>query len=167
MPSVTGLFFVHVASEKSFRSVTSLKLDIEVVKSSPALINCCAVKLPCAFIHSKSLIVINYSHLCKAPCLITVYCWDIVLVIQDFSFNPLNRMLNFMYSEFHNLPVIRLAVGRQTHLDLQSLFPSSFFFAWQWLERGIVPCKVCAGHSLMPHLRPLSYEEHKMLPFLG
>lgn len=35
-------------------------------------------------------------------------------------------------------------------------FFASFFFAWQRLERELIPCKVCTGHSLMPHLRPLN-----------
>lgn len=42
-----------------------------------------------------------------------------------------------------------------------------FFLAWQWLEREIVTCKVCTGHSLMLHLHPLSYDEHKMVLCLG
>lgn len=171
--SVIGLFF-YMLPLKNLSSETSLKHDIRVVKSSSVLINCSGAKLPRAFIHSESLIVINYSHLCKAPCLITVYCWNIVLVIQDFSLNPLNRMLNFMCSEFHNLPVIRLAVGRQTftcaaHRSSKSFF--AFFLRCSGSKRENVPCKVCTGHSLMPHLRPLSYEEHnlwhKMVPCPG
>lgn len=141
---------------KNLSSETSLKHDIEVVKSSSVLINCCGAKLPRAFIHSESLIVINYSHLCKAPRLITVYCWNIVLVIQDFSLNPLNRMLNFMCSEFHNLPVIRLAVGRQTFTCAAHRSSKSFllFFCVAAARRGrmfhvkyarvTLSCLICA-----------------------
>lgn len=152
MLSVIGLFF-YMLPLKNLSFWDVLKTWHQLI----ILINCSGAKLPRAFIHSESLIVINYSHLCKAPCLITVYCWNIVLVIQDFSLNPLNRMLNFMCSEFHNLPVIRLAVGRQTftcaaHRSSKSFF--AFFFCVAAARRGrmfhvkyarvTLSCLICA-----------------------